>query len=109
MRLCRDRCGLLTEEEEEFDGAEVFLGVDADGVDPGGLDVDGDAVFEEAELFQAFGAFQFAWEQTGEALQGGGAVGVEADVFPVEGGAPSRLEPSRPLPSLSKGMVAREK
>ncbi len=62
---------------------EVFFGVDADGVEVGGLDVDGDAVFEEAELFEALGVFERAVGQGGEALEGGFAVGVEADVLPV--------------------------
>ena len=37
--------------EERFDLLEVFLGVDAYGVVVGGLDVEADAVFKEAELF----------------------------------------------------------
>jgi hypothetical protein len=45
--------------------------------------VDRDVVFEEAELFEAFGLFKEAWGKGGEALEGGLAVGVEADVFPV--------------------------
>ena len=40
---------------------EVFFGVDADGVEVGRFDVDVDAVFEEAELFEAFGLFEDAW------------------------------------------------
>ena len=39
---------------------EVFFGVYADGVEGGGFDVDGDLVFEEAELFEAFGVFERA-------------------------------------------------
>ena len=39
--------------EERFDLLEVFLGVDAYGVVVGGLDVEADAVFKEAELFEA--------------------------------------------------------
>jgi hypothetical protein len=62
---------------------EVFFGVYADGVVVGGFDVDGDAVFEEAELFEALGLFEEAVGQGGEALEGGFAVGVEADVLPV--------------------------
>ncbi len=62
---------------------EVFFGVDADGVEVGGLDVDGDAVFEEAELLEALGVFEGAGGQGGEALEGGFAIGVEADVLPV--------------------------
>jgi hypothetical protein len=62
---------------------EVFFGVDADGVEVGGLDVDGDAVFEEAELLEAFGVFERAVRQGGEALEGGFAIGVETDVLPV--------------------------
>lgn len=62
---------------------EVFFGVDSDGVVFGGLDVDGDVVFEETELFEALGLFEEAGGQGGEALEGGLAVGVEADVLPV--------------------------
>ena len=45
--------------------------------------MDVDAVFEETELFKAFGLFEDAWRQSWEALERGSAVGVEADVFPV--------------------------
>ncbi len=62
---------------------EVFFGVDAYGVEVGGFDVDVDAVFEEAELFEALGVFEGAGGEGGEALEGGFAVGVEADVLPV--------------------------
>ena len=62
---------------------EVFFGVDAYGVEVGGFDVDVDAVFEEAELFEALGLFEGAWRQGGKALEGRFAVGVEADMFPV--------------------------
>ena len=62
---------------------EVFFGVDADGVEVGGFDVDVDVVFEEAELFEALGLFEGAGGQGGEALERGFAVGVEADVLPV--------------------------
>jgi hypothetical protein len=62
---------------------EVFFGVDADGVEVGGLDVDVDVVFEEAELLEALGLFEGAGGKGGEALEGRFAVGVEADVLPV--------------------------
>jgi hypothetical protein len=62
---------------------EVFFGVDSDGVVFGGLDVDGDVVFEEAELFEALGLFEEAGGQGGETLEDGFAVGVETDVLPV--------------------------
>jgi hypothetical protein len=39
---------------------EIFFGVDADGVEGGGFDVDVDVVFEEAELFEAFGLLKDA-------------------------------------------------
>ena len=55
---------------------KVFFGVDAYGVEVGGFDVDGDAVFEEAELFEAFDLFEGAGGQGGEALERGSAVGV---------------------------------
>src|ERR1039458_4633453 len=75
----------LAAEEDGLDEAEVGLGVDADGVEIGGLDVDGEAVFEEAELFEALGALQPAGGQGGEAVEGGLAISVEADVLPVKG------------------------
>ena len=46
--------------EERFDLFEVFFGVYAYGVVVGGFDVDGDVVFEEAELFEALGLFEGA-------------------------------------------------
>ena len=39
---------------------EVFFCVDANGVEVSWFDVDVDAVFEEAELFEAFGLFECA-------------------------------------------------
>ena len=69
--------------KDGLDALEVFFGVDAYGVEGGGFDVEVDVVFEEAELFEAFGLFEDAGRQGGELLQGGFAVGVEADVFPV--------------------------
>ena len=48
-------------DEKGFYAAEIFFGVDADGVVGGGFYVDGDVVFEEAELFQALGLFEHAW------------------------------------------------
>ena len=62
--------------EEGFDAAEVFFGVDTDGVEVGGFDVDVDAVFEEAELFETFALFEDAGGQSGEAQERGSAVGV---------------------------------
>src|SRR5947208_34072 len=73
----------LSVTEKSFDAVEVFFGVNTDGVECGGLDVDVDAVFEEAELFEALRLFEGAGRQGGEALEGGFAVGVEADVLPV--------------------------
>jgi hypothetical protein len=64
---------------------QVFFGVDADGVEVGGFDVDVNAVFEEAELFEAFYLFEGARRKGGEVLEGRFAVGVEADVLPVLG------------------------
>jgi hypothetical protein len=52
--------------EEDFDPAEVFFGVDTDGVKAGGFDVDVDVVFEEAELFEALGLFECAWGEAEE-------------------------------------------
>ncbi len=69
--------------EESFDAVEVFFCVDSNGVEVGGLDVDVDAIFKEAELLEALGLFKGAGGQGGEALERGVAVGVEADVLPV--------------------------
>ena len=77
--------------EEGFYALEIFFRVYSDGVEVGGLDVDGDVVFEEAQLFEALGLFEGAWGKGGEAFEDGLAVGVEADVLPVGGAAaPSR-------------------
>lgn len=62
---------------------QVFFGVYAYGVEVGGFDVDVNVVFEEAELLEAFGVFEGAGGQGGEALECGFAVGVKAEVFPV--------------------------
>jgi hypothetical protein len=75
--------------EEGLYALEIFFGIDSDGVEFGGLDVDGDVVFEEAELFEAFDLFEEAWWEGGEAFEGGLAVGVEADVLPVVWGVSS--------------------
>jgi hypothetical protein len=64
---------------------EVFFGVYAYGVVVGGFDVDVDVVFEEAELFEAFGLFEGAGGEGGKTLEGGFAVGIEAQVLPVWG------------------------
>jgi hypothetical protein len=69
--------------KEGFDAVKVFFGVDADGVEVGEFDVDVDFVFEEAELFEAFGVFESAVGEGGEAVEGCFAVGVEAYVLPV--------------------------
>jgi hypothetical protein len=70
--------------EDGFDAGEVFFGVDADGVVWGFGDVEGDAVFEQAELLQALGLFERAGSERGEAGQRRLAVGVEAEVLPVD-------------------------
>ena len=66
-----------------LNAAEVGFGIDADGVVGSGFDVDVDAVFEEAQLFEAFGLFECAVRQGGEAFERGLAIGVEAQVLPV--------------------------
>ena len=52
--------GVSALEENLFREAEVGFSVDADGVELGGLDVDAEAVLEEAELLEALGAFELA-------------------------------------------------
>ena len=68
--------------EHQFGGEKILLGVDTDGIYIGGLDVDRDAVLEEAELFESLSALQLAIGQAGELIQGVCTVGIEADVFP---------------------------
>ena len=48
----------------------------------GGLDVEGEVVFEEAELLQALAEFEGAGGEGVEAAEGGGSVGVQAEVLP---------------------------
>jgi hypothetical protein len=62
---------------------EIFFGVYAYGVVVGGFDVDVDSIFQEAELFEALGLFECARGEAEEAVEGGFAVGVEADVLPI--------------------------
>jgi hypothetical protein len=69
--------------EQGFDAVEVFFGVNADGVEVGGFNVDVDAVFEEAELFEALGLFECAGGEGGKTLERVPSIGVEADVLPV--------------------------
>jgi hypothetical protein len=69
--------------EEGFNALEVGFGVYADGVEVGGGYVERDAVFEEAELFEALGLLEGAVGEGGEDPEGGFAVGIEADVLPV--------------------------
>jgi len=61
---------------------EVFFGVYADGVVRGFGYVEGEAVFEQAKLFETFGLFEVADRQRGEALKRSFAVGIEAEVLP---------------------------
>jgi hypothetical protein len=88
---CEDfaaRCSIADLLEEELlDEVEVGFGVDADGVVVGGLDVEVEAVFEEAELFESLGALELAGGQRGEEIERGLAIGVEADVLPVRRGS----------------------
>ena len=52
----------------------------------GGLgDVEGDAVFEQAELFEALGLFECAGGECGEAGESLLSIGVEAEVLPIDG------------------------
>ena len=55
---------------------EVGFGVYAYGVEVGGGYVDVEAVFEEAELFEALGDFEGSVGEGGELVEGGLAVGV---------------------------------
>ncbi len=68
--------------EDLFDAEAVFFGVNADGVVLGFGDVDGDAVFEEAELFEALGELERAGGEGVEAVESGSTVRIEAEVLP---------------------------
>ena len=69
-------------QQDRFDAVEVFLGVYADGVECGFGYIDGDVVFEEAELFEALGEFERAGREGVEEGQRGGSVGVDTEMFP---------------------------
>jgi len=64
---------------------EVVFGVDAYRVCRGLGYVDVDVVFEQAELFEAFDLFEICRWERGEPLEGGAAVGVEAEMLPAGG------------------------
>jgi len=68
-----------------FYAEEVFFRIDADGIVLGFGYVDGDAIFEEAELFQSLGEFQGAGAQSVEAIQGFSTISVEAEMLPGRG------------------------
>ena len=77
---------------------EVGFGVYAYGVEGGGGYVDVEAVFEEAELFEALGVLEGAVGEGGKEVEGGFAVGVQAYVLPVlrsEAVGGARLWPDR--------------
>lgn len=71
--------------QEGLYSRNVGLGVDAYGVEINGFDVQGEAVFEQAQLLEAFGLFQRTGFEGSEAQEGRAAVGVEAQVLPVGG------------------------
>jgi hypothetical protein len=66
-----------------FDALQVFFGVYADGVAGGLAYVDGDAVFEQAQLLEALDLLERRGGEGGELLEHGFAVGVEAEVLAV--------------------------
>ena len=68
-----------------FYAEEVFFRIDADGIVLGFGYVDGDAIFEEAELFQSLDEFQGAGAQGVEAVQGFCTISVEAKMLPGRG------------------------
>ena len=73
-----DRSGFP--DQQGFHGGGLFRGVDAGAVVGGDDAVDGSAVFQGAELFEAFGEFQRGWGPGDELIQKGAAVAVEAHV-----------------------------
>jgi hypothetical protein len=73
--------------EDGFGGLEIFFGIDADGVAGGGGDVDGDPVVEETELFEALDTFEPGGRERGEAIKGGFAVSVDAEMLAIAGEA----------------------
>ena len=82
-----DKIYLAAGGEDRFCCAEVFFGVDADGVGGGWGDVDVDAVVEEAELLEAFDLFEPGGREGGEFLERGFAVGVHTEVLAIAGEA----------------------
>lgn len=66
--------------EERFDERDLVRGVEADGFVVGELDVDAGAVFEGAELFEAFGFLEGRGGKGDEVEEEIGAVSVEAEV-----------------------------
>jgi len=83
---CSARSGAVRQDtlfQNLFHALQVFFRVDANGVEVGGGDVEGEVVFEQAKLFEAFGALEGAGGERGEAVESVAAVGVEADVLPI--------------------------
>ena len=72
--------------QEFFYALDVGEDVHACGVVHGFYYVHVEAVFQPAELFELFDAFEFTGGERGKFQQRVAAIAVEADVFPVAGG-----------------------
>src|ERR1700678_1326993 len=71
--------------QQRLGSLQVLFGIDADGVAWRRGYINVDAVIEQAQLLEAFHAFHPRGSQCGEALQGGLAVGVDAEVLTIAG------------------------
>jgi hypothetical protein len=56
----------ITFHQELFDTMKVSLGVDADGVVFSWLDIERNSIFQEAKLFETFGALEDAGGERGK-------------------------------------------
>src|ERR1035441_7317814 len=78
--------GGVLHEQDLLDEAKILFSVDADCVVGGGFDVNLDAVFEEAELFETLGALKLGGRERWEKVERRFAIGVKANVLPVKRG-----------------------
>src|ERR1035437_2653139 len=80
-KLNPNRLAKLPFAQNPFHPPQVFFCVNAYRVERRLSHVDCDAMIEEAELFQAFAAFQFRLRPRAEGIEGGFAIGVEAEML----------------------------
>jgi hypothetical protein len=86
MRVLRLRSPLATfAQDDSFSGAQIFFGVDTNGVAGCAGDVDGNAVVEKAELLETLDALQPGRRKGGESIEGRFPIGVDAEVLAIAG------------------------